>query len=66
VEEPVEDNGSGQDQQADDLVAAEEAGLLSAAGLLGNLLFVGLDAGLDHHSALLPGCALDCGRHASV
>jgi hypothetical protein len=48
------------------LVAAEEAGLLSAAGLLGNLLFVGLDAGLDHHSALLPGCALDCGRHASV
>jgi len=38
------------------LVSAIDAGLFGPARLLGHLLKVGLDAGLNRRFALLPGC----------
>jgi hypothetical protein len=57
VEEPPDENRGGNDEQAEGLVAAEEAALFGAALVRGQLLLVGLDAAFDHACALFNGCA---------
>jgi len=66
MKEPPDEDGCGDDEQAEGLIAAEEAALFGAALVFGQLLLVGLDAAFDHACALFGGGVGAPVHHASV